>query len=300
MGQPVGVILLLALAAVAGAEPPCEEARRETGLALVRRAGGLVIAEVDADSPASTGGLRPGDVVLQTNERLATTCGEYARTVRDARKGRKVLLVLVRRGDEELPLALRPVAAAPAVAGEAGEERAAAAPAVPPPPEPLPLEVPVTVEEVVRGLDALVPAGRTPRQFSVYRQQVDRLGRQVETLAVRGTAAPEVLGGLRGALQPYQGAAVAWEAAEAAAERDHHPRRLPVNEMARAPYFEDSEAAAVLAAFPFLSVTVEREPRPGVIGESSGLWRPFQARGLLWERGRAEREALRGRLGALP
>jgi PDZ domain len=299
MGQPLRVILLLALAVAARAEPPCEEARRETGLALARRAEGLVVAEVDADSPASAGGLRPGDVVLQTNERLATTCGEYARAVRDARRGRKVLLVLVRRGDEQVPLALRPVASAPAIAGVAPDERIPAVPPAPPPPEPLPPEVPLTLVDVMRGLDALPPE-RMPRRLAGYREDLERLDRQVETLAVRGTATPDVVSGLRGTLRPYQAAAVAWEAADAAAERDHRSRRLPVNEMAGAPYFDDSPAATVIAEFPALSVTVARQPRPGVIGESSGLWRPWQARALLWERGRVEREALRGRLGALP
>ena len=300
MGERLGVMLVLGLAAVAAAEPSCEEAHHETGLALVRRSGGLVIAEVDANSPAAKAGFRAGDRVVQTNERLATTCGEYARAVRDARRGRKALLVLVRRADDELALALRPVASAPVVAGEEPEERTAVAPALPPPPEPLPPEVPVTVADVVRGLDVLMPPDRTPRNLAAYREDVERVGRQVETLAARGTATPDVVDGLRGALQPYQAAAVAWAAAESVAERDHRPRRLPINEMARVPYFEDSEAAAVLAAFPFLSVTVAREPRPGMIGESSGQWRPYQARGLLWERGKTEREALHARLAASP
>jgi hypothetical protein len=292
--------IVLALAAAAAAEPPCEEARSDTGLALARRAEGLVVVEVDAGSPAAVAGVRAGDVVVQTNDRLAATCSEYARAVRDVRRGRKALLLLVRRGGDETALALRPATPAAAVAS-AVEERGPSArtPPSPPPPEPLPDDVAVSVEGVVGGLGALAPPGRAPRSLPVYQRDVARLGREVETLAVRGTAA-DTLAALRAALAAYRAAGVAWEAAERAAEQDRRPRRFRGEETQRAPYFEDSPEAAVLAEFPGLAETVLREPRPGVIGESSGLWQPLVARGLLWERGRRDLAALRARTAAAP
>jgi hypothetical protein len=102
-----------------------------------------------------------------------------------------------------------------------------------------------------------------------------------------------VVTGLRTVLRYYEAAGVAWAAEEALRERDHRPRHIPVPEAATAPYFANSEAAAVIDEFPFLRPLVVREPRPTVLaGESAGLWRPVPARSLLWERGREELERL--------
>jgi hypothetical protein len=62
---------------------------------------------------------------------------------------------------------------------------------------------------------------------------------------------------------------------------------------ATAPYFGDSDVAAVIDEFPFLRGTVARDPTPGrLAGESAGLWRATEARALLWARGREERGRL--------
>jgi hypothetical protein len=294
------LIGVLALAAAAAAEPPCEEARPDTGLALARRAEGLVVVEVDAGSPAATAGAQAGDVVVQTNDRLVGTCGEYARAVRDARRGGKALLLLVRRAGAETALALRPTTPAPAaVAVDGGREVGPRTPPPPPAPDPLPADVPVSVESVIGGLEALAPAERVPRALPTYQRDVARVGREIETLAVRGTSA-DALAPLRAALAPYRAAGVAWEAAERADDQERRPRRFRGEETQRAPYFEDSPEAVVLAEYPALRETVVREPRPGLIGESSGLWQPLVARGLLWERGRRDVAALRARASGTP
>ena len=67
---------------------------------------------------------------------------------------------------------------------------------------------------------------------------------------------------------------------------------MPSSEAAAAPFFADSEAAATIEEFPFLRATVSRDPRPGLVGESSGLWRPVEARALLWAHGREELDRL--------
>jgi hypothetical protein len=55
----------------------------------------------------------------------------------------------------------------------------------------------------------------------------------------------------------------------------------------------------VIDRFPFLRDTVVREPARGVAGtESAGVWRPTQARALLWQRGHDELARLTSWLAA--
>jgi len=299
----VTLVLALAAAGSARAAGPCEEGRGQTGVALaVAAAGGLAVAAVDDDSAALAGGLRVGDAVVQANGTLARSCGDYARVVREARRERKAVLLLVRRADTELPLALAAstweravaVVAAPAPA-EAPSVRALVAT---PPPSPLPPETHVSVDEVTRGLSTLADDGRPRASLTAYQKDVLHLRRQVETLAARAAAPAAVLSGLRTVLEYYEGAAVAWASEETQRERERRPRHLPAGETATATFFEGSEAAALIDEFPFLRATVVRDPAPGLVGESAGLWRPRQARALLWEHGREELGRLTGWLAA--
>jgi len=298
----VTLVLALAAAGSARAAGPCEEGRGQTGLALAAAAGGLAVAAVDDDSAAMAGSLRVGDAVVQANGTLARSCGDYARVVREARRERKAVLLLVRRADTELPLALAAstweravaVVAAPAPA-EAPTVRALVAT---PPPSPLPPETHVSVDEVTRGLSTLADDGRPRASLTAYQKDVLHLRRQVETLAARAAAPAAVLSGLRTVLEYYEGAAVAWASEETQRERERRPRHLPAGETATATFFEDSEAAALLDEFPFLRATVVRDPAPGLVGESAGLWRPRQARALLWEHGHEELGRLTGWLAA--
>ena len=121
-----GVVLAVALAArAAWSASPCEEDRAQTGVALAAREGGLEIAAVDPGSAAAESGLRAGDALVQVNASMPRSCADYARAVRDAREGKKALLVLVRRSEGTVPLAL----------GSATWERAVATAPPPPPPE---------------------------------------------------------------------------------------------------------------------------------------------------------------------
>src|SRR5262245_53514430 len=98
------VCVLAARAAAIG--PPCEEERGRTGLALTATEQGVTVGGIDDDSAAAAAGLRPGDTVVQVNGTVLRACADYGRAVHEAQHERKALLVLVRRGDAELPLAL--------------------------------------------------------------------------------------------------------------------------------------------------------------------------------------------------
>lgn len=317
-----GALLVVGVASLAQAAGPCEEAREHTGLGLVPTAGGVGVAAVDAGSGAAAGGLERGDLVVQVNAVVVHTCGEYARAVRDARRDQKALLVLVRRGAAELPVVLaaavweRAVASAPPVApapGAAAPTAVAASlppavpPAPPPPAEPpsvravvekppavLPPAAHVTVDELTRELAALTPPrGDDERAMSAYRAGVSGVRGQVETLARQGDAPPEVISGLSTVLRYYDAAGVAWASAEAQRERERRPRHLPHGEAVTAAYFSESEIAAVIDEFPFLGATVVRPPREALaFTESAGLWRPREARALLWTHGREELDRL--------
>jgi len=300
--RTVRLVLAAALAArAAWGASPCEEGRAQTGLALAAREGGLEIAAVDAGSAAAESGLHAGDTLVQVNAALPRSCADYARAVRDAREGKKALLLLVRRSTGTVPLAL----------GPATWERAVATAPPPPPPEapsvralvatpapaPVAPEAHASLDELEGELRALAPADRTPGQLADYSHRLLRLHRQVEALAARHVTGAGVVDGLRTVLRYFDAAEVAWAADESLRERERRPRHVPSSEAAPAPFFADSEAAATIEEFPFLRDAVSRDPRPGLIGESSGLWRPLQARALLWAHGREELERLTSWLG---
>ena len=300
------VVATLAVAATARAAGPCDEGRAQTGL-TVASAGesALAVAAVEADSPAFAGGVRVGDAVVQVNGTVPRGCGEWARTLRDARRERKAVLLLVRRGEADVPLVVAAAAWDRAVA-----TANAAVPSEPPsvrkivatpPPAPLPPETSVSVDEVTRGIGALGGGDRPSARLDGYRADLLRLHREVETLAARGSAPSSVVDGLRTVLGYYDAAGVAWASEEARREHDRQPRHIPSRDSAPAPFFEDSDVAATIDEFPFLRETVVRDPQPGPIGvESAGLWRPLQARALLWDHGHEELVRLSGWLAGGP
>lgn len=65
------------------------------------------IGEVLPDSPAARAGLRGGDVILRVGDREVATWEELARGIRGAAAGKELVLG-VRRGAEELTLAVKP------------------------------------------------------------------------------------------------------------------------------------------------------------------------------------------------
>jgi hypothetical protein len=292
------LIALLVVSGTAAAAGPCEEGRGQAGVAVAAGPdGGLAVTAVDPESPAAAAGVSVGDAVVQVNASLPRGCADWARALRDARRERKAILLLVRRGTAEVPLALaaatwsRPVAV---VATAPPAEAPSVRHLVSAPPPPLPPETSVSLEEVTGGLAALARAAdRGGGGLDPYQRDLLRIGQQVETLAARGSVSPDVQEGLRTVLGYYQAVGVAWASEETQREREGRPRHLPPREGGTAPFFEDSAIAAAIDRFPFLRATVARDPSPnGIGGESAGLWRPQEARALLAEHGREELERL--------
>jgi hypothetical protein len=302
-GWLIAIGLLLAATGTAHASS-CDVERPMTGVLVAVKSGIVSVAEVDAGSVAERGGLRAGDVVVQVNDVLPRSCSQWADAVEDARDDRKAVLLLVRRGETEVPLALPSSVwgvpeTPPAVAADEDED----APAEPaakrfveaPKPPPLPPEEPVSVEAVTTQLAALAPTpDEPPTNLVAYREQVLRIRREIETLAARQSAPPPTIDALRNVARYFEAAEVAWEALEGDRDMDRRSRRMPVAENATVPYFSDSPQAAVIDEFDFLSATVSSEPtRATRFAESSGRWRPMWARILLWERGNKELQQLR-------
>jgi hypothetical protein len=283
MGWAASLIGLLVVPA-AWAAGACDEGRERTGLVVAIRDGAVVVERVEDGSAAAAGGVRTGDVVLQVNGTVARSCAEWGRAVREAREGSKALLLLVARGDGEVPLALgRRTWGEPAPPTEVASAppETPARPAAPEAPPPLPPDVPVSVDSVVTDLAALV--ARTRQGLPPYRDAVTGSRRAVETLAARKAAPPETVATLRRVARLHEAAVLAWAAIDAIRERDGIARRLPVSEAATASYFTDSPIVSMFDEFDFLRETIVSEPRGGRFIESSGEWRPAAARRLAWE-----------------
>ena len=305
MGRGHWLIVVVALwAGTAHASGACDEGRSATGFSLVLRAGVLAIDAVDPGSPAARAGLRPGDSILQVNDVVPRACAQFARALTAARDERKALLLLVRRGDAEVPLALGAATWGAPPPAEAGAETAKGPSSVlvpapqppPPPPPPLPPETVVSAEGVLRDIGALAPPEQPPTSLTAYREAVTQARREVETLAARKTVPDDVVTEMRSVLRYYEGAVLAWEAMEGNREREHLSRKLPIPDSLAVPYFTDSPVASLIDEFPFLDATVARRPSGGRLVEASGLWRPVWARLLLWERGGQALEQLRSRV----
>ncbi|HLK12789.1 MAG TPA: PDZ domain-containing protein [Candidatus Binatia bacterium] len=293
-----GVIVVIGLlaAAAAGAAGPCEEERATTGLAVGNHEGVLAVEAVDAGLAAARAGVQTGDVLVQANATQPHACADWARALREARRDHAAVLLLVRRGEQEVPLALAAATWGAAVA--AVPPPSPPSPAVsPPPPPPLPPEVPVALPDVLARLEALAPAERPPASLDAYAADLRRLHQEVETLAARNAVPGDAADGLRRVLHLFDGAEVAWRAIEAEREATRRPRHIPMPDEATAPYFAESAAGTALEEFPFLKGTIVREPSAGRLVESSGLWRPIEARGILWAHGREALARLEGKLG---
>jgi membrane-associated protease RseP (regulator of RpoE activity) len=305
VGRGHWLIGLAALwAGVAHAGGACEEGRSATGFRLALRAGVLAVDAIDPGSPAARAGLRAGDSILQVNDVVPRACAQFARALTAARDDHKALLLLVRRGDAEVPLALGAATWGAPPPAEPGAETATgpssvlapATPPPPPPPPPLPPDTVLSTEGVLRDIGALAPPDQPPTSLPAYRDAVTQARREVETLGVRKSVPEDVVTEMRSVLRYYEGAVLAWDAIEGNREREHLSRKLPVPDSLSVPYFTDSPVASLIDEFTFLDATVGRRPSGGRLVEASGLWRPVWARLLLWERGGQALDQLRNRV----
>jgi hypothetical protein len=222
--------------------------------------------------------------------------------VSDARNEGKALLLLVERGDAEVPLALGRKTWGEAAPSAVARGEAPAAPharaATPEAPPPLPPDVPVSVDSVVADLGGLV--GRTRQGVGPYGDAVLGARRAVETLAVRKAAPPETVATLRRVARLHETAVLAWNAIDAIRERDGIAKRMPISEATTGPYFPDSPIQSMLDEFDFLQETIAKEPRDRRYATSSGEWRPAAARRLAWEHAGEELGRVTATLAAAP
>ncbi len=70
---------------------------------------GVVVAGVESGSAADEAGLRRGDVILEVNRQAVDDADAYKTALKKVEKGKNVLL-LVRRGENTIFLALKPPA----------------------------------------------------------------------------------------------------------------------------------------------------------------------------------------------
>jgi len=68
---------------------------------------GVVVAAIEPGSPADDAGLQRGDVILEVNRAPVANEGAYKKSVKKLEKGKSALL-LVRRGDNTIFMALKP------------------------------------------------------------------------------------------------------------------------------------------------------------------------------------------------
>jgi len=62
---------------------------------------GLVIVQVDGSSPAAEAGLRPGDIILELDQRLVKDPADFLKRIERYKEG-DTLLFLIKRGDSTL------------------------------------------------------------------------------------------------------------------------------------------------------------------------------------------------------
>ncbi len=72
---------------------------------------GVLVAGVESESPAEEAGLRRGDVIIEVNRQPVADVEGYSRLLKETESGKSVLL-LVRRGENTVFLALKPPPAA--------------------------------------------------------------------------------------------------------------------------------------------------------------------------------------------
>ena len=79
------------------------ELSRRHGLGTTK---GVIVVEVQPGSPADQAGIEPGDVIREVNQRPVNTVKDFEKSMRQSRKGDRLLL-LVQRGDNSVFFALK-------------------------------------------------------------------------------------------------------------------------------------------------------------------------------------------------
>jgi serine protease Do len=69
---------------------------------------GVVITQVEPDSPAQDAGLQRGDVVLQVNHQDVASAKQFSQIAKQAEKDNKTALLLVERGNATMYTVINP------------------------------------------------------------------------------------------------------------------------------------------------------------------------------------------------
>jgi serine protease Do len=67
---------------------------------------GLVIVQIDNNSPAAEAGLRPGDIILELDQSLVHDPADFLKKMTRYKEG-DTMLFLIRRGDSTLYITLK-------------------------------------------------------------------------------------------------------------------------------------------------------------------------------------------------
>jgi membrane-associated protease RseP (regulator of RpoE activity) len=78
-------------------QPLTDQLRKHFGVSQ----GGVLVAEVEADSPAAKAGLRAGDVILQVGDQAVEDPPQLARAVRRYQEGEQATITIMRDGRTE-------------------------------------------------------------------------------------------------------------------------------------------------------------------------------------------------------
>ena len=75
-------------------------------LGLPTRATGVIVTDLDPNSPAAEAGLRPGDVIVEVNRKAVADVSEFEGAVRHA--GHSAIMLLINRGGNTLFVVVEP------------------------------------------------------------------------------------------------------------------------------------------------------------------------------------------------
>lgn len=315
MVQRISVVVVMTLTLgwlvateVMAADSPCQEAQEILGLSLkpavsqdADSARGLIITEVASFSQGALIGLQAGDVIEQINSWQARDCDGYRRTIRDARKEQKALLVLVTRGSKRQLLSFEPEIWKRQEKKQEAKEAVAALQTM------LAVPLPPTVQNQVdqTGPQALatlreVAAVAGPRSHpSTYEKGVAKAKVQLAALdqASQGEAEKRITAAAKVVLDYYLTAReirLYKQEVVNKSRNDKHEDPKPLLMSTELPYLLDSPVSGWIDKYPFLRKSVSETPRTvsigSIPGEWPGSWNPDTAVQLLWERANEETE----------
>lgn len=285
------------------AQSLCEEEREIIGLSLEPLSDqGLSVATLEPLGLAARSGIQVGDVIEQANNQQLQNCRDYRKAVREAKKDKKALLLLINTKKGK-----RAVAFERAV-WEEPEKKATEAVASlktlleTPLPPPVQGQVRPLGDEAVnalRELESAVPSPRAlhmPGSLSRYEQKLRQTQEQISALrnSAQGEAGQRVLAGVQVIMEHYRAAQEIWQYKAKRLELIKPDLRKGEQAIysASLPYFFDSPVLVWVDRYPFLKTSIVSAPHEQRFGEAHGEWKPDEALRLLWHEAKEETDKL--------